>query len=317
MQQRVLVTGAAGFLGSHLCDALLAEDKLVVGVDNFSTGNEANLAHLKNEERFEFVEKDICTPFDCGRVDYVFNFASPASPVDYARLGIETLLVGSAGTLNTLEIAKRYGAGYLHASTSECYGDPDVHPQVETYWGRVNPIGPRSVYDEAKRFSEAAVVAYNRYHGLDTRLVRIFNTYGPRLQANDGRVISNLLIQALSGKPLTVYGNGSHTRSFCYVSDLIDGIVRLSKSNEVLPVNIGNPVEWTILECAREVLAVTGSKAEIVFKDLPVDDPARRKPDITKAKTLLGWEPKVSLREGLEMSVGYFRECVERAAAKA
>jgi dTDP-glucose 4,6-dehydratase len=250
-------------------------------------------------------------------VDYVFNFASPASPVDYARLGIETLLVGSAGTLNTLEIAKRYGAGYLHASTSECYGDPDVHPQVETYWGRVNPIGPRSVYDEAKRFSEAAVMAYNRYHGLDTRLVRIFNTYGPRLQANDGRVISNLLIQALSGKPLTVYGNGSHTRSFCYVSDLIDGIVRLSKSNEVLPVNIGNPVEWTILECAREVLEVTGSKAEIVFKDLPVDDPARRKPDITKAKTLLGWEPKVSLREGLEMSVGYFRECVERAAAKA
>jgi dTDP-glucose 4,6-dehydratase len=317
MQQRVLVTGAAGFLGSHLCDALLAEDKLVVGVDNFSTGNEANLAHLKNEERFEFVEKDICAPFDCGRVDYVFNFASPASPVDYARLGIETLLVGSAGTLNTLEIAKRYGAGYLHASTSECYGDPDVHPQVETYWGRVNPIGPRSVYDEAKRFSEAAVMAYNRYHGLDTRLVRIFNTYGPRLQANDGRVISNLLIQALSGKPLTVYGNGSHTRSFCYVSDLIDGIVRLSKSNEVLPVNIGNPVEWTILECAREVLEVTGSKAEIVFKDLPVDDPARRKPDITKAKTLLGWEPKVSLREGLEMSVGYFRECVERAAAKA
>ena len=316
MQQRVLVTGAAGFLGSHLCDALLAEGKLVLGVDNFSTGDAANLAHLKNEERFEFVEKDICTPFDCGRVDYVFNFASPASPVDYTRLGIETLLVGSAGTLNTLEIAKRYGAGYLHASTSECYGDPDVHPQVETYWGRVNPIGPRSVYDEAKRFSEAAVMAYHRYHGLDTRLVRIFNTYGPRLQANDGRVISNLLIQALGGEALTVYGDGSQTRSFCYVSDLIDGIVRLSKSQEVLPVNIGNPVEWTILECAREVLEVTGSKAKIVFKDLPVDDPARRKPDITKAKTLLGWEPKVSLREGLEMSVGYFRECVERALEK-
>jgi dTDP-glucose 4,6-dehydratase len=317
MQQRVLVTGAAGFLGSHLCDALLAEGKLVVGVDNFSTGDAANLAHLKNEERFEFVEQDICTPFDCGRVDYVFNFASPASPVDYTRLGIETLLVGSAGTLNTLEIAKRYGAGYLHASTSECYGDPDVHPQVETYWGRVNPIGPRSVYDEAKRFSEAAVMAYNRYHGLDTRLVRIFNTYGPRLQANDGRVISNLLIQALSGDALTVYGDGSQTRSFCFVSDLIDGIVRLSKSNEVLPVNIGNPDEWTILECAREVLAVTGSKAEIIFKDLPIDDPARRKPDITKARTLLGWEPKVSLREGLEMSVGYFRECIERDRVKA
>jgi dTDP-glucose 4,6-dehydratase len=317
MQQRVLVTGAAGFLGSHLCDALLAEGKLVVGVDNFSTGDAANLAHLKNEERFDFVEKDICTPFDCGRVDYVFNFASPASPVDYTRLGIETLLVGSAGTLNTLEIAKRYGSGYLHASTSECYGDPDVHPQVETYWGRVNPIGPRSVYDEAKRFSEAAVMAYNRYHGLDTRLVRIFNTYGPRLQANDGRVISNLLIQALSGDALTVYGDGSQTRSFCFVSDLIDGIVRLSKSNEVLPVNIGNPDEWTILECAREVLAVTGSKAEIIFKDLPIDDPARRKPDITKARTLLGWEPKVSLREGLEMSVGYFRECIERDRVKA
>ena len=317
MQQRVLVTGAAGFLGSHLCDALLAEDKLVVGVDNFSTGDAANLAHLKSEERFEFFEKDICTPFDCGRVDYVFNFASPASPIDYARLGIETLLVGSAGTLNTLEIAKRYSSGYLHASTSECYGDPDVHPQVETYWGRVNPIGPRSVYDEAKRFAEAAVMAYHRYHGVDTRLVRIFNTYGPRLQANDGRVISNLLIQALSGEALTIYGDGSQTRAFCYVSDLIDGIVRLSKSTEVLPVNIGNPVEWTILECAREVLEVTGSNAEIVFKDLPIDDPARRKPDITKAKVLLGWEPKVSLREGLEMSVGYFRECVEKAARKA
>jgi dTDP-glucose 4,6-dehydratase len=313
MQERVLVTGAAGFLGSHLCDALLAECKRVVGVDNFATGSLANLAHLEKEEHFEFVELDISEPFDCGKVDYVFNFASPASPVDYTRLGIETLRVGSAGTLNTLEIAKRYNAGYLHASTSECYGDPDVHPQVETYWGRVNPIGPRSVYDEAKRFSEAAVMAYHRYHGINTRLVRIFNTYGPRLQANDGRVISNLLIQALSGDALTVYGDGSQTRSFCYVSDLIDGIMSLSKSNEVLPVNIGNPVEWTILECAREVLAVTGSKAEIIFKDLPVDDPARRRPDITKAKTLLGWEPKVSLREGLEMSVGYFRECIDRA----
>jgi dTDP-glucose 4,6-dehydratase len=310
MQQRVLVTGAAGFLGSHLCDSLLAEGKRVVGVDNFSTGDVANLAHLEHEERFEFIERDICVPFDCGRVDYVFNFASPASPVDYTRLGVETLRVGSAGTLNTLEIAKRYEAGYLHASTSECYGDPDVHPQVETYWGRVNPIGPRSVYDEAKRFSEAAVMAYHRYYKVDTRLVRIFNTYGPRLQANDGRVISNLLIQALRGEPLTVYGDGSQTRSFCYVSDLIDGILRLSRSEEVLPVNIGNPIEWTILECAREVLAVTGSTAEIVFKELPIDDPARRKPDITKAKTLLGWEPKVSLREGLELSMEYFRESV-------
>lgn len=316
MSQRVLVTGAAGFLGSHLCDALLAEGKSVVGVDNFCTGDPSNLAHLKTEARFEFVEADITVPFDLGKIDYLFNFASPASPVDYIRLGIETLLVGSAGTLNTLELAKKYGAPYLHASTSECYGDPDVHPQVETYWGRVNPIGPRSVYDEAKRFSEAAVMAYHRYHKVDTHMVRIFNTYGPRLQMNDGRVISNLLIQALSGEPLTVYGDGSQTRSFCYVSDLIDGIMRLSRSDEALPVNIGNPVEWTILECAREVLEVTGLKAKIVFKDLPVDDPARRRPDITKARELLGWEPTVTLHEGLNLSVGYFRECLERERAK-
>jgi dTDP-glucose 4,6-dehydratase len=310
MPQRILVTGAAGFLGSHLCDALLAEDHTVVGVDNYCTGNPANLAHLKTEPRFSFVEKDICAPFDLGPIDYLFNFASPASPVDYARLGVETLLVGSAGTINTLDLARKYSAGYLHASTSECYGDPEVHPQVETYWGRVNPIGPRSVYDEAKRFSEAAVMAYHRYHGVNTHLVRIFNTYGPRLQANDGRVISNLLIQALKGAPLTIYGDGSQTRSFCYVSDLIEGIVRLSKSDEALPVNIGNPVEWTILECAKEVLAVTGSASEIVLKPLPQDDPTRRRPDITKAKTLLGWEPKVMLRQGLELSLDYFRQCV-------
>jgi dTDP-glucose 4,6-dehydratase len=316
MSRRILVTGAAGFLGSHLCDALLANDDRVIGIDNFCTGDHANLAHLESDPRFELVEADITSPFDVGMVDFIFNFASPASPVDYTRLGIETLLVGSAGTLNTLELAKKYGAGYLHASTSECYGDPEVHPQVETYWGRVNPIGPRSVYDEAKRFSEAAVMAYHRSHRLNTHLVRIFNTYGPRLQMNDGRVISNLLIQALSGEPLTIYGDGSQTRSFCYVSDLIEGIVRLSRSDEALPVNIGNPVEWTILECAREVLAVTGSESKLVFKDLPVDDPTRRRPDITKAKTLLGWEPKVALREGLELSVGYFRECVERQGVK-
>jgi dTDP-glucose 4,6-dehydratase len=310
MPQRILVTGAAGFLGSHLCDALLAADHTVVGVDNYCTGNPANLAHLKTEPRFSFVEKDICAPFDLGPIDYLFNFASPASPVDYARLGVETLLVGSVGTINTLDLARKYSAGYLHASTSECYGDPEVHPQVETYWGRVNPIGPRSVYDEAKRFSEAAVMAYHRYHGVNTHLVRIFNTYGPRLQANDGRVISNLLIQALKGAPLTIYGDGSQTRSFCYVSDLIEGIVRLSMSDEALPVNIGNPVEWTILECAKEVLAVTGSASEIVLKPLPQDDPTRRRPDITKAKTLLGWEPKVMLRQGLELSLDYFRQCV-------
>jgi dTDP-glucose 4,6-dehydratase len=308
--QTILVTGAAGFLGSHLCDTLLAEGHTVVGVDNLSTGNTANLQHLSSESRFRFLEQDITLPFDAGRIDYVFNLASPASPVDYARLGIETLQVGSAGTLNSLEIARRYGAGYLHASTSECYGDPEVHPQVETYWGNVNPIGPRSVYDEAKRFSEAAVMAYNRYHGVNTHLVRIFNTYGPRLQASDGRVISNFMIQALRGEPLTIYGDGSQTRSFCYVSDLIDGIVRLSRSEEHLPVNVGNPTEWTILECAKEILEVTGSRSEIVRMPLPPDDPARRRPDITKARTLLGWEPKISLREGLERSLEYFRSSV-------
>jgi dTDP-glucose 4,6-dehydratase len=308
--KNVLVTGAAGFLGSHLCDVLLAEGNTVVGVDDLCTGNLANLAHLKSEPRFSLIEADICMPFDPGAVDYVFNFASPASPVDYARLGVETLRVGSAGTLNSLEIAKKYGAGYLHASTSECYGDPEVHPQVETYWGNVNPIGPRSVYDEAKRFSEAAVMAYHRYHNVDTHLVRIFNTYGPRLQANDGRVISNLVMQALRGEALTIYGDGSQTRSFCFVSDLIDGIVRLSKSSEHLPVNIGNPNEWTILECAKEVLSVTGSTAEILFKPLPVDDPTRRRPDIARARTLLGWEPKINLREGLERSLAYFKSCM-------
>lgn len=308
--QTILVTGAAGFLGSHLCDTLLAEGHTVIGVDNFSTGNTANLKHLSSEPRFRFLEQDITRPFEPGRVDYVFNFASPASPVDYARLGIETLLVGSAGTINTLEIARKHDAGYLHASTSECYGDPEVHPQVETYWGNVNPIGPRSVYDEAKRFSEAAVMAYHRYHGVNTHMVRIFNTYGPRLQANDGRVISNFMIQALRGEPLTIYGDGSQTRSFCFVSDLIDGIVRLSRSDEHLPVNIGNPDEWTILECAQEVLAVTGSSSEIVRMPLPPDDPARRKPDITRARTLLGWEPKIPLREGLERSLEHFRASV-------
>jgi len=307
-EQQVLVTGAAGFLGSHLCDALLAEGHRVLGVDNLSTGRLANLLHLKNEPRFRLEERDICQPFDLGRVDFVYNFASPASPPDYLRLGVETLLVGSAGTLNTLEIAKKYGAGYLHASTSECYGDPLVHPQVESYWGNVNPIGPRSVYDESKRFSEAAVAAYHRYHGVNTHLVRIFNTYGPRLNPSDGRVISNLMMQALRGGPLTIYGDGSQTRSFCYVSDLIDGIVRLAKSAEHDPVNIGNPVEFTILECAQEVQALVGSDCEIVFQPLPQDDPTRRRPDITRAKTLLGWKPMVSLREGLALSLEYFKE---------
>jgi dTDP-glucose 4,6-dehydratase len=312
--RKILVTGAAGFLGSHLTDALLAAGHSVVGVDDLSTGSIANLTHLADEPAFEFIEQNICTPFDPGRVDFIFNFASPASPVDYDRLGPETLLVGSAGTINTLNLAREYQAGYLHASTSECYGDPEVHPQVESYWGRVNPIGPRSVYDEAKRFSEAAVTAWHRYYGVDTHLVRIFNTYGPRLQANDGRVISNFMMQALAGRPLTVYGDGLQTRSFCYVSDLIDGIVRLSESQEHKPVNIGNPTEFTMIECAREVLAVTGSKSEIVYKPLPQDDPARRRPDIAKARALLGWEPKISLREGLRKSLNYFNDCVVAAS---
>src|SRR5712675_2413098 len=310
MSRNILVTGAAGFLGSHLCDSLLTEGNSVIGVDNLSTGKLANLSHLERESRFNFLEQDITKPFDAGKVDFIFNFASPASPADYTRLGPETLLVGSAGTLNTLDLARKYGAGYLHASTSECYGDPEVHPQVETYWGKVNPVGPRSVYDEAKRFSEAAIMAYHRYYGVDTHLVRIFNTYGPRLQPNDGRVISNFMMQALQGKPLTIYGDGSQTRSFCYVSDLIDGILRLSRSNEHLPVNIGNPDEWTILECAREILSATGAGTEIHFKPLPQDDPTRRRPDITRAKELLGWEPKIKLRDGLEKSLEYFKACV-------
>ena len=304
---RILVTGVAGFLGSHLTDRLLAEGHAVAGVDNLCTGNRENIAHLAAEPRFHFEERDICQPFDPGPVDYVFNFASPASPPEYLRLGIETLRVGSAGVENTLEIAAKYGAGYLHASTSECYGDPLQHPQTEDYWGHVNPVGPRSVYDEAKRFAEALVMAYHRYRGVDTHLVRIFNTYGPRLHPSDGRVISNLMMQALRGEPLTIYGDGSQTRSFCYVDNLIEGILRLSRSAEHLPVNIGNPVEFTILECAQAVLEVTGSKCEMRFEPLPQDDPTRRCPDIAKARALLDWEPHISLREGLAKSLDFFR----------
>ena len=306
MNLRILVTGAAGFLGSHLTDRLLAEGNTVHGVDNLSTGDAENLAHLKHEPRFSFERVDICKPFDPGPVDFVFNFASPASPPEYLRNPIETLRVGSVGTENTLEIAAKYSAGHLHASTSECYGDPTEHPQTEEYWGHVNPVGPRSVYDEAKRYAEALVMAYHRSRGLNTHLVRIFNTYGPRLHPSDGRVISNFMMQALRGEPLTVYGSGNQTRSFCFVSDLIDGIVRLSKSDEHMPVNIGNPTEFTILECAEAVLEVTGSKSKLIFEPLPEDDPTRRCPDITKARTLLGWEPKVSLREGLRMSLEFF-----------
>jgi len=307
---RALVTGGAGFLGSHLCDALLGEGYSVVVADNLVTGKLSNLDHLRHESRFEFRQIDINEPFDCGPVNYVFHFASPASPVDYALHGIATLKVGSLGTFHALDIARKYGAKYLVSSTSECYGDPLEHPQKETYWGNVNPIGPRSVYDEAKRFTEAVTMAYRRYHQVDTRIARIFNTYGPRMQVNDGRVVPNFMKQALRGEDLTVYGDGSQTRSFCYVSDEIDGFLRLSKAEEHGPVNIGNPTEFTILECARRVLAVTGSKSKIRYEALPQDDPKQRCPDITKARTLLGWEPKVDLETGLRLSLDYFRQAV-------
>ncbi|MGA1986305.1 MAG: UDP-glucuronic acid decarboxylase family protein [Candidatus Sulfotelmatobacter sp.] len=312
--QRALVTGGAGFLGSHLCDALLGEGYSVVVVDNLLTGRRANLSHLQNDPRFEFIEKDICEPFDPGRVDYVFHFASPASPVDYTIHGIPTLKVGSLGTFHALDVAHKYGAKYLVSSTSECYGDPLEHPQKETYWGNVNSIGPRSVYDEAKRFTEAVTMAYRRYHQVDTRIVRIFNTYGPRMQLNDGRVVPNFMKQALGGEPLTVYGNGQQTRSFCYVSDEIDGFIRLSKSDEHLPVNIGNPNEFTILECAQLVLKVTGSKSQIRYEPLPPDDPKQRCPDITKARQLLGWKPRVDLETGLRLSLDYFKKAISEGA---
>ena len=304
---RVLVTGGAGFLGSHLCDALLAAGHTVICADNLLTGRMENLEHLRNESRFEFLQQDVCLLFNPGKVEYIFHFASPASPVDYLQHGIATLQVGSVGTLNCLELARTHHAKFLLASTSECYGDPLEHPQKESHWGHVNPIGPRSVYDESKRFAEAATMAYHRYHHVDTRIVRIFNTYGPRLQLNDGRVISNFMKQALLGEPLTVYGDGLQTRSFCYVSDEIEGILKLSRVQESFPTNIGNPHEFTMLECARLVLQATGSSSPVRFEPLPQDDPKQRRPDITKARTLLGWEPKIGLRAGLELSLEYFR----------
>jgi len=305
---RALVTGGAGFLGSYLCEALLVEGYSVLAVDNLLTGRETNLAHLARESRFELRRLDIIQPFDAGAVDYVFHFASPASPVDYMVHGVETLQVGSLGTFHALDVARRYGAKFFLASTSECYGDPLEHPQKETYWGNVNPVGPRSVYDEAKRFSEAATMAYHRYYKLDTRIVRIFNTYGPRMQLNDGRVIPNFMKQALRGEDLTVYGDGSQTRSFCYVTDEIEGILRLARSPEHQPVNIGNPNEFTMVECAQRVLAVTGSKSKLAFEPLPQDDPKQRRPDISRARTLLGWEPKTELEAGLRLSLDYFRQ---------
>ena len=314
---RVLVTGGAGFLGSHLCDALLGEGHKVIALDNLLTGRRENIEHLANESRFEFFETDVCRKFDCGPVGYVFHFASPASPVDYMIHGIETLQVGSIGTFNALEYARQNRAKFFLASTSECYGDPAVHPQKESYWGNVNPIGPRSVYDESKRFSEAATMAYLRYHKVDTHIIRIFNTYGPKMQINDGRVIPNFMKQALTGEDLTVFGDGKQTRSFCYVSDEIDGIVRLAHSDEHEPTNIGNPVEFTMLECVEEVLEVTGSKSKIRFEPLPQDDPKQRRPDITKARTLLGWEPKVDLAVGLKLSLDYFKSAVAKSIAAA
>jgi dTDP-glucose 4,6-dehydratase len=315
--KRALVTGGAGFLGSHLCDSLLADGWSVVVVDNLLTGRRSNFAHLGHEPRFEFVEKDICEPFEVGKVDYVFHFASPASPVDYSVHGVETLKVGSLGTFHALDIARKYGAKYFVSSTSECYGDPLEHPQKETYWGNVNPIGPRSVYDEAKRFTESVTMAYRRYYKVDTRIVRIFNTYGPRMQLNDGRVVPNFMKQAIRGEDLTVYGDGSQTRSFCYVSDEIDGFMRLAKSDEPSPVNIGNPDEFTILDCANIVLTVVGSRSQIRYEPLPQDDPKQRRPDITKARQLLGWEPKIDLETGLRLSLDYFRKAVvEEGAAR-
>jgi dTDP-glucose 4,6-dehydratase len=308
---RILVTGAAGFLGSHLCDRLLALGHDVLGMDNFITGAPANLAHLEREPRFTFIRQDVTTYIEVpGPLGGVLHFASPASPVDYLEFPIPTLKVGALGTHNALGLAKAKGARFLLASTSEVYGDPLVHPQPETYWGNVNPVGPRGVYDEAKRFAEAITMAYHRYHGLDTRIVRIFNTYGPRMRPNDGRVVSNFIVQALRGEPLTIYGDGSQTRSFCYIDDLVEGIIRLFERGTADPTNIGNPHEYTVRQLAERVLALTASHGPIVQRPLPVDDPRVRQPDITRARETLGWEPRVSLDEGLTRTIAHFRTLV-------
>jgi dTDP-glucose 4,6-dehydratase len=315
---RILVTGAAGFLGSHLSDRLLDDGHEVVGLDNFITGSHGNIEALARREGFSFIEHDISKPlaFD-GPLDGIFHFASPASPVDYLEIPIQTLKVGSLGTHHCLGIARAKDARLLLASTSEVYGDPQVHPQPESYWGHVNPVGPRGCYDEAKRFAEAMTMAYHRHHGVDTRIVRIFNTYGPRMRPGDGRVVSNFIVQGLRGDPLTVYGDGSQTRSFCYVSDEVDGIVRLFHSGEHDPVNVGNPTEFTIRELAEIVVEETGGRSAIVERPLPTDDPKVRQPDITRARELLGWEPRVSLREGLRKTIPWFRAQVEGADARA
>ena len=314
-KKTAVVTGAAGFLGSHLSDRLLAEGYEVIGIDSLLTGNVRNIEHLAGNGDFHFIKHDVTNfIYLPGAVDVVFHMASPASPIDYLQLPIQTLKVGSLGTHNTLGLAKAKGARFLIASTSECYGDPLVHPQKEDYWGNVNPIGPRGVYDEAKRFAEAMTMAYHRFHGVDTKIVRIFNTYGPRMRLEDGRVVPAFIGQALQGLPLSVFGDGSQTRCFCYVSDLVDGIFRLSQSAYHEPVNIGNPAEMTVLEFARAIIEFTGSKSEIDFKPLPVDDPKVRRPDISLAKHLLGWEPKVAFADGVGSTVAYFREFLSIAS---
>lgn len=312
MAERTVITGGAGFLGSHLCDYFLQQGHEVICVDNLLTGQADNLRHLIGHcDSFSFIKHDVTEFIHVGgAVDNVLHFASPASPNDYLRYPIETLKVGALGTHKALGLAKEKGARFLLASTSECYGDPQVHPQPEDYWGHVNPVGPRGVYDEAKRYAEALTMAYHRTHGLDTRIVRIFNTYGPRMKLDDGRALPTFMVQALRGEPLTVYGDGSQTRSFCYVMDLVRGIWLLLHSDEHEPVNLGNPSELTILEFASEIVELTGSKSEIVFKPLPQDDPTVRQPDISKARRLLGWEPEVGRREGLQKTLPYFRERV-------
>ncbi|OIO23300.1 MAG: NAD-dependent dehydratase [Ignavibacteria bacterium CG08_land_8_20_14_0_20_37_9] len=311
IQKTAVVTGGAGFLGSHLCDKLLSEGMKVICIDNLLTGNLNNISHLFGNENFSFLKHDITNfIFVPGKVDYILHFASPASPIDYLKLPIQTLKVGSLGTHKVLGLAKEKKARLLIASTSEVYGDPEIHPQEETYWGNVNPIGPRGVYDEAKRFAEAITMAYHRYHGVETRIVRIFNTYGPRMRLDDGRALPAFVGQALRGQDLTVFGDGSQTRSFCYVSDLVEGIYRLLLSDEVDPVNIGNPDEITIQQFAEEVLKIMDSKSKIIYKPLPEDDPKVRQPNIEKAKRILGWEPKIGRAEGLKITIEYFKNLV-------
>ncbi|GBD90506.1 UDP-glucose 4-epimerase [bacterium BMS3Abin04] len=310
--KRIVITGGAGFLGSHLCDRFINDGMGVVCVDNLLTGNLENISHLFGNDKFHFIKHDVTNyVFVPGKVDYILHFASPASPIDYLKLPIQTLKVGSLGTHKALGLAKEKNATFLLASTSEVYGDPDVHPQSEEYWGNVNPIGPRGVYDEAKRFAEALTMAYHRYHNVDTRIVRIFNTYGPRMRLDDGRALPTFISQALNNEDLTVFGDGSQTRSFTYVSDQIEGIYRLLMSNIVEPVNIGNPSEITIKDFAEEVIRLTGSNSKIIYKELPVDDPKVRQPDVSRAKELLGWESKISLEEGLNMAIYYFRKSLQ------